>query len=52
VPLGDSEQQRVEDAMREPEIELRLDLGGEDDELEIYFSDLGHEYVSINAEYS
>jgi glutamate N-acetyltransferase/amino-acid N-acetyltransferase len=52
VPLGDSEQQRVEDAMREPEVELRLDLGGEDDELEIYFSDLGHEYISINAEYS
>jgi glutamate N-acetyltransferase/amino-acid N-acetyltransferase len=52
VPLADSERTRIAEAMREPEVELRLELGGEGEESEIYFSDLGHDYVTLNAEYS
>lgn len=38
-------------AMKEPEIEILLDLGEGAGEAIIYFSDLGHEYITINAEY-
>jgi glutamate N-acetyltransferase/amino-acid N-acetyltransferase len=42
---------RLVTGMREREIEIELDLGlgtGRDD---LYFADLGHEYITINAEY-
>lgn len=38
-------------AMSQPEIEIDLDLGVGDGMGEVFFSDLGHEYISINAEY-
>jgi glutamate N-acetyltransferase/amino-acid N-acetyltransferase len=38
-------------AMTQPEIEIDLDLGVGDGEGEVFFSDLGHEYITINAEY-
>jgi glutamate N-acetyltransferase/amino-acid N-acetyltransferase len=38
-------------AMTQPEIEIDLDLGLGDGEGEVFFSDLGHEYITINAEY-
>jgi glutamate N-acetyltransferase / amino-acid N-acetyltransferase len=45
-----------EDALRAAvqgdEIEYEIDLPGEGAEAELYFSDLGHEYVSLNAEYT
>jgi glutamate N-acetyltransferase/amino-acid N-acetyltransferase len=45
-----------EDALRAAvqgdEIEYEVDLPGEGAEAELYFSDLGHEYVSLNAEYT
>jgi glutamate N-acetyltransferase / amino-acid N-acetyltransferase len=34
------------------EIEYEVGLPGEGAEAEVYFSDLGHEYVTINAEYT
>jgi len=35
-----------------PEVEFELDLPGEGGEAEVFFSDLTHGYVSLNAEYS
>jgi glutamate N-acetyltransferase / amino-acid N-acetyltransferase len=52
VPLGDRERGRLDEAMRRPEVELHLALPSREEETEIYFCDLGHEYVNINAEYS
>lgn len=37
--------------MKQPEIEIELDLGVASGEGEVFFSDLGHEYITINAEY-
>jgi glutamate N-acetyltransferase/amino-acid N-acetyltransferase len=34
------------------EVEYEIGLAGEGAEAEVYFSDLGHEYVTINAEYT
>jgi glutamate N-acetyltransferase/amino-acid N-acetyltransferase len=52
VPLGDDERRGLEEAMRRPEIEIVLALPGGDDETEIFFCDLGPDYVSFNSEYS
>jgi glutamate N-acetyltransferase / amino-acid N-acetyltransferase len=45
-----------EDALRAaatgPEIEYEVGLAGTAAETEVFFSDLGHEYVTINAEYT
>lgn len=35
-----------------PEVEYVIGLPGDGAETEVFFSDLGHEYVSINAEYT
>jgi glutamate N-acetyltransferase/amino-acid N-acetyltransferase len=37
--------------MKQPEIDIRLELGLGDCSTELFFADLGHEYVTINAEY-
>jgi glutamate N-acetyltransferase/amino-acid N-acetyltransferase len=39
-------------AVRRPEVEYEVGLPGEGAETEVFFSDLGHEYVRINAEYT
>ena len=39
-------------AVARDEVEYEIGLPGEGAEAEIYFSDLGHEYVTINAEYT
>jgi len=39
-------------AVQGEEIEYEIDLPGEGAETELYFSDLGHEYVTLNAEYT
>jgi glutamate N-acetyltransferase/amino-acid N-acetyltransferase len=39
-------------AVAGPEVEYEIGLPGEGAEVECYFSDLGHEYVTINAEYT
>jgi glutamate N-acetyltransferase / amino-acid N-acetyltransferase len=37
--------------MKEPEIDIRLDLGLGARTAELFFADMGHEYITINAEY-
>jgi glutamate N-acetyltransferase/amino-acid N-acetyltransferase len=39
-------------AVARDEVEYEIGLPGEGAEAEVYFSDLGHEYVTINAEYT
>jgi glutamate N-acetyltransferase/amino-acid N-acetyltransferase len=39
-------------AVQAPEIEYEIGLPGEGAETELFFSDLGHEYVTLNAEYT
>jgi len=42
---------RLVEGMRAPEIDIRLDLGLADGAADLFFADLGHEYITINAEY-
>ena len=49
--VPDEEWQGLVDGMKEREIEIDLDLGLGRGEGELYFADLGHEYITINAEY-
>lgn len=42
----------VERRVAAPEVEYAVGLPGEGAECEVFFSDLGHEYVRINAEYT
>jgi glutamate N-acetyltransferase/amino-acid N-acetyltransferase len=42
----------LEAAVRRDEVEYEIDLPGTGAETERYFSDLGHEYVTLNAEYT
>lgn len=42
----------LEDLVAGEEVEYRLRLPGGESETEVFFSDLGHEYVTINAEYT
>ncbi len=39
-------------AVQRPEVEYELELPGEGAETELFFSDLSHEYVTINADYT
>ncbi len=39
-------------AVAREEVEYEIGLPGEGAEMELFFSDLGHEYVTINAEYT
>ena len=39
-------------AVARDEVEYEIGLPGEGAETELFFSDLGHEYVTINAEYT
>jgi glutamate N-acetyltransferase/amino-acid N-acetyltransferase len=40
------------EAVRRDEVEYEIGLPGEGAESELYFSDLGHEYITINADYT
>jgi len=40
------------EAVARPEVELEVGLPGDGAETELFFSDLGHEYVTINADYT
>jgi len=42
----------LEKSVEGSEVEFRLTLPGEGGETEVFFSDLTHEYVTINSEYS
>ena len=50
--LGEGAQERLADIMTQPEIELTLDLHADDGVATVFFSDLTHDYVTLNAEYS
>ena len=39
-------------AVQGTEVEYEIGLPGEGAETELFFSDLGHEYVTINADYT
>jgi N-acetylglutamate synthase/N-acetylornithine aminotransferase len=49
--IGRNEQVRMAVEMKAPEIDIRLDLGLGDAWTEVFFADMGHEYITINAEY-
>jgi glutamate N-acetyltransferase/amino-acid N-acetyltransferase len=40
------------EALQAKEIEYEITLPGEGAETEVFFSDLSHEYVTINADYT
>jgi glutamate N-acetyltransferase/amino-acid N-acetyltransferase len=46
------DEQALSAAVQGEEIEYEVALPGEGAETELYFSDLGHEYVTLNAEYT
>jgi len=52
VDLGEAARERLAAVMRQPEIDLQVDLGDQGVETTVYFSDLTHDYVTLNAEYS
>jgi glutamate N-acetyltransferase/amino-acid N-acetyltransferase len=39
-------------AVQREEVEYEIGLPGEGHETELFFSDLGHEYITINADYT
>ena len=39
-------------AVARDEVQYEVGLPGEGSEIDLYFSDLGHEYVTINADYT
>jgi glutamate N-acetyltransferase/amino-acid N-acetyltransferase len=52
IPLSGDEVRDLEQAVQGSEVEYALTLPGEGGETEVFFSDLSHDYVTINAEYT
>jgi glutamate N-acetyltransferase / amino-acid N-acetyltransferase len=52
LDLSEQEVEELAQAVAVPEVEFELTLPGEGGETEVFFSDLSHEYVSINSEYT
>ena len=52
APLDATAQQRLAEVMHQPEISVSEALNGPGAEATLYFSDLTHDYVTLNAEYS
>jgi glutamate N-acetyltransferase/amino-acid N-acetyltransferase len=52
VRLDDEQEMRLEEALRESEVEMRLSFADGEEQSEIYFSDLSHDYVRINSAYA
>jgi glutamate N-acetyltransferase / amino-acid N-acetyltransferase len=52
VDLDADEWEALEDAVRADEIEFEIAIPGEGGEAELFFSDLGHDYVTLNADYT
>jgi glutamate N-acetyltransferase/amino-acid N-acetyltransferase len=51
-PLSADELRSLEEAVAGNEVEFALTIPGDGGETEVFFSDLSHEYVTINAEYT
>jgi glutamate N-acetyltransferase/amino-acid N-acetyltransferase len=52
LDLSEAELRELAAAVAVPEVDFELTLPGEGGETEVFFSDLSHEYVSINSEYT
>lgn len=52
VALNGDSRERLAAVMEQKEIELHVALNGPGAAATVYFSDLGHDYVTLNAEYS
>ena len=52
VPLDPDEWSALEQAVARDQVEYVVTLPGEEGETEVFFSDLSHEYVTINSEYT
>jgi glutamate N-acetyltransferase/amino-acid N-acetyltransferase len=52
VAVADGELGELHGALGAPEVEMELTVPGEGGETEVFFSDLTHDYVTLNAEYS
>ena len=52
VPLSEGAQEHLADIMAQHEIDVRVVLDGGGAATTLYFSDLTHEYVTLNAEYT
>ena len=52
LELSAEDLKELQRAMAQPEAELAVTIPGEGGETEVFFSDLTHDYVSLNAEYS
>ncbi|MEE4274948.1 MAG: bifunctional glutamate N-acetyltransferase/amino-acid acetyltransferase ArgJ [Thermoleophilia bacterium] len=52
VPLSEGAQEHLADIMAQHEIDVRVVLDGGSAATTLYFSDLTHEYVTMNAEYT
>jgi glutamate N-acetyltransferase / amino-acid N-acetyltransferase len=52
VALDQVQQARLIEIMHQPEIDLKVALNGPGEQATVYFSDLTHDYVTLNAEYS
>jgi len=52
VELEPGEWEGLEQDVAAPEVEFELTVPGEGGETEVFFSDLSHDYVTLNADYS
>ena len=52
IEFDGPEWRALEQAVSAPEVEFELTIPGDGGETEVFFSDLSHEYVTINAEYT
>ena len=49
--VSEEDRARMRASMKQPEIDICLDLGLGTASTQLFFADLGHEYITINAEY-
>ncbi len=52
IPLEGDEWRHLEASVARDEVEYALTIPGEGGEIELFFSDLSHAYVTLNAEYT
>jgi glutamate N-acetyltransferase / amino-acid N-acetyltransferase len=51
APVSAADHEKLHAGMKDPEIDIDLELGLGAASAEIFFADMGHEYIVINAEY-
>jgi glutamate N-acetyltransferase/amino-acid N-acetyltransferase len=49
--VSEADEAKMHTGMHQPEIDINLDLGLGAASAEMFFADMGHEYITINAEY-